>query len=141
MKEIEIIYLQSQRKEQVALDIFQLQMIHMYEELINQQNVLEYLLTIARQHGYMVGIQKTESGRFRFSACDSDVISRICMGTVNGQFETISFFVKKMLTQWHKRNNLLQVTDHVTIELTKQQRGVLQKILKMEKKRKRLEVR
>lgn len=151
MAKIEIIHQHLQSVEQSVLDIYQLKIISMYEELANEKNIFEYLFAL-NTNGYLLGLEIKEE-KVRFRACDPELISRNYGWTIEGQFQGgLIFFVRKLLTDWHAGVSYQKKQwsssfgienkdfSFVRIRLTRRQRGILTKILKLEKKR-RLSVR
>ncbi len=122
MPKIENVQDVSQTKH-AFLDICQFQMISMYEQLANEENI--------------------------YAGCSPQYGGRCIIPTINDQFDVyVIDCVKKMLTDWHNQTqyrvpafcSLIEGREYssISIQLTKRQRGMLTKILKTENKRKEL---
>ncbi|MDB5188647.1 MAG: hypothetical protein JWM92_245 [Candidatus Nomurabacteria bacterium] len=130
------------------LDICQFQMISMYEQLANEENIYDYMVALARNRGYSICFEP-DNGKLRFTGCSPQYGGRCIIPTINDQFEVyVIECVKKMLTDWHNQTqyrvppfcSLIEGREYssISIQLTKRQRGILTKILKTENKRKEL---
>lgn len=145
MAKIEIIHQHLQPAEQNVLDIYQLQMISMYEEVANGKNVFEHL-QILNANGYVLFFEQ-QNGNLRFTGCDSKYHGFNGNQNIHEQFEwNLILMVKSLLKDWHTKRlyeknggRFWQTNDPemVSIMLTRKQRGVLTKILKIENKRKK----
>ncbi len=142
MARIDIIQQQLQPKEQNVLDIYQIQIISMYDKLINDKNISQYLYAL-QFRGYVTGIIRIQ-GKMQFTIGENQ--------NANSAYKWgLIFFVKKLLTDWHANRRCYRPASlrysvkgskrsrrkegYVYTNLTKQQRGVLTKILKIENKR------
>lgn len=136
-------------REKQVLDIQQLQIIGMYEKLLNEKNIYRYLNTLGSR-GYMTCFEKRDDKVVFTGLQNRDSFSSEAAffqkAPLDIMYEDkVIFFCKKLLTAWHKKEGIKYETrkstdlgQTVSSELTHEQRGVLTKILKMENKRKRL---
>lgn len=148
MAKIEIVQTRI-RTKQNALYAEQFKIITMYEQLAAAENIYDYLWALVRNHGYATCFEKNEAGTLRFTGCDPEYGGGPFTHTMQDQFDIyLVDMAKKMLTDWHAKKeyrvppycSLIDGKEYSTIgiDLNKQQRGVLTKILRIENKRKQL---
>lgn len=148
MARIDIIHQQLEPIEQNVLDIYQYQVIGLYNKLLNEKNVLDYLLYLNSQ-GYSLPIEN-EDDVITFIGCSYDYMNQYKHAyrhtEIHYMFDTyVIGYCKKLLKAWHDRKMPKIYWDRETktlvegskskINLSKAQRGLLTKILKIENKR------
>lgn len=148
MTKIDIMQQQLQPVEQNVLDIYQYQALGLYNELLKEKNILDYLWYLNSQ-GYSLPIEKKD-GVVTFIGCSYDYMNQYKHAyrhtEIHYMFDTyVIGYCKKMLKAWHDRNMTTTYWDRETrtlvegskskITLSKVQRGILTKILKIENKR------
>lgn len=143
MAKIDVIFQSSQAQEMRALDIYQHEILSLYEKLINEENIAKYLQAAGSQ-GYMLGIE-FKNDKYRAYAFDDEVLKRIAgwdqgMVSMNTIFNgAVIFWCKKLLRDWHNNDFKCQKAtkktwlpgEPVYTNLTHKQRGLITKILKM----------
>lgn len=148
MTKIDIMQQQLQPVEQNVLDIYQYQALGLYNKLLKEKNILDYLWYLNSQ-GYSLPIEK-EGDVVTFIGCSYDYMNQYKHAyrhtEIHYMFDTyVIGYCKKMLKAWHDRNIATIYWDRETrtlvegskskITLSKVQRGILTKILKIENKR------
>ncbi len=144
-----------QKKEQQVLDIQQLHILNLYDKIIKSKNVSQFLFAFGT-NGYMTYIER-KNGVLVFTGCNDNVIQRLKEQKVwTGTKDMLPFmydqyvieYTKMLLTAWHKKEGVMinnywpkirpVKQEMVYLELTKQERGILTQILRIENKRKAL---
>ena len=139
-------------KEMQVLDIQQLQILTMFDKLLNDDNVLKFLGALSSR-GYIITIDEKD-GKYRFIGCDDAYKKKRFEDfgmniDIHSQFEYgVILICKRLLTFWHLDRSIriepryrglkeIRAEEIVYTGLTRKQRGVLTKILKIENKRKK----
>lgn len=120
-----------------SLDIYQIEIVQLYEEAINQPNIRQCIYFLTRKYGLYSAIKK-KSGRFFI---DFNRENRVLQFKYNS---TVIFTIKRILTEYHKKSPIV-IKESLwanspeivfdTQKLTKNDRGILTKILKKENQR------
>ncbi len=144
MARIEYIQIVSAEQQIADLDVYQLQVIALYEKLLNEDGIYDFLFGFARS-GYMTFLEKKDN-KIKFYGLTKETLERIKhrgidpwgRSPIQSLYEdAVVGFCRKMLTHWHKKEPLVDGWGKkYFIELSHQQRGMLTKILKIENKRK-----
>lgn len=137
MAKIDIIQQQLQPVEQNMLDIYQIEIISMFNKLLNQEDILDFL-NYLNSEGYSLPIENRDNA-FIFIGCDKDYMNKYKHAyrhtEIHYMFDIyVIGYCKKMLTAWHTQNTAAPRFSW-KIKLSKTQRGILTKILKIENKR------
>ena len=141
----EIEHIISQPKEVDILDIYQHQNISRFDNFLNSENGEKFLRSF-RSLGYLIPVQ-TVNGKLKFSIPNS-------WGFNSTYDDALILIVRRFLTFYHlKRTIVIEGTTYWSKEdsciihnsihidcslLTKKEKGILTKILKVENKRKKL---
>ena len=138
---IEIIEQMSQSEEDRTLDIFQLKIIDMWETLLSEKNIMDYLISLANEKGYCLWTEEKDN-KIKFIGCKKEHLGFNGNKDIHEQFEwNLILVVKRILTDFHQKNgypknrmewgSIRKEEDKelVYTDLTKKQRGVLTKIL------------
>lgn len=144
---IEIIEFMSQSEEDRTLDIFQLKIIDLWEGLLNEINIMDYLISLANEKGYCLWTEKKDN-KFYFIGCRKEYLGFNGNQNIHEQFEwNLILVVKRILTDFHQKNGYPknrmewgairneEDKEFIYTDLTKKQRGILTKILKINNKR------
>ncbi len=154
MAKIDIMHQQLRPVEENVLDIFQIQIISMFDELVNEPDIWKYFQTIAYSEGYCFPFFKDTNGKKKFIGCTPEYVNKHKnpFGENPWQFNfkwDVIFHCKRILTRWHNKHIMRpghwdnerrkRIDDEQYIlKLSKKQRGILTKILKAEKHRQKL---
>lgn len=155
MAKPDILHMYLQKKEQQVLDIQQLHILNLYDKIIKSKSDSQFLFALGT-NGYMTYIER-KNGVLVFTGCNDNVIQRLKEQKVwAGTKDMLPFmydqyvieYAKMLLTAWHKKAGVMRNNywpkirsvkqEMVYLELTKQERGILTQILRIENKRKAL---
>ena len=83
---IEIIEQMSQSEEDRTLDIFQLKIIDMWETLLSEKNIMDYLISLANEKGYCLWTEEKDN-KIKFIGCKKEHLGFNGNKNIHEQFE------------------------------------------------------